>query len=97
MEVPRTARKPVEVDVDAVLPSGVAATLEGVEFALCTHDGPTAVTVGSGHEGRRHCPGRPGVGRQEWGAGRRGGQAPRGVVGAAGERVRYRRRVYRHY
>jgi hypothetical protein len=45
MEVPRTARKPVEVDVDAVLPSGVAAVLEGVEFALCTHDGPTAVTV----------------------------------------------------
>lgn len=45
MELPRTARKPVEVDVAASLPNGAPATLTGVRFALCDHGGPTAATA----------------------------------------------------
>lgn len=45
MELPRTARKMVEVDLDATLPSGAPAALDAVELALCDHDGPTGVTL----------------------------------------------------
>jgi hypothetical protein len=41
----RITRKPVEVDVEVTLPSGDAATLTAVDFALCTHDGPDASTT----------------------------------------------------
>lgn len=45
MELPRIARKPVEVTVAATLPSGAAAHPGGIEFALCDHGGPTAVSI----------------------------------------------------
>jgi hypothetical protein len=45
VELPLTARKPVEVDVVATLPNGLPATLTGVQFALCGHGGPDADTV----------------------------------------------------
>jgi hypothetical protein len=45
MELPRTTRKIVEIDVSAVLPSGAAATLSGVQFGLCDHGGPTPATA----------------------------------------------------
>lgn len=45
MELPRTARKPVEVDVVATQPNGQPATITGVRFAFCDHGGPTAATV----------------------------------------------------
>jgi hypothetical protein len=45
MELPRTARKPVEVDVVATLPNGSPATVTGVRFAFCDHGGPTSATA----------------------------------------------------
>jgi hypothetical protein len=45
MELPRTARKPVEVDVEAVLPNGTDYVPDGMSFALCDHGGPTEATV----------------------------------------------------
>lgn len=45
MELPRIARKQVEVDVAAVLPNGDPATVTGASFAICDHGGPTAATV----------------------------------------------------
>lgn len=45
MEIPRTARIPIEVDVDALLPSGQEAPLTQVRWALCDRSGPTADTV----------------------------------------------------
>jgi hypothetical protein len=45
VELPRTARKMIEVDLDATLPSGAPATVDAVELALCDHDGPTGATL----------------------------------------------------
>jgi hypothetical protein len=45
VELPRIARKPVEVDVTATLPNHDPATISGVECALCDHGGPTPDTV----------------------------------------------------
>lgn len=45
MELPRTARKLVEVEIDATLPSNAPATVDAVELALCDHDGPTGATL----------------------------------------------------
>lgn len=45
MELPRIARKPIQIDVDATLPNGDPATVGAVDVAFCDHDGPTAATV----------------------------------------------------
>lgn len=45
MEIPRTARIPFDVDVDALLPDGEDAPLTEVRWAICDRSGPTADTV----------------------------------------------------
>lgn len=45
MLLPRTAVKPVEVDVTMTLPNGQPGTVDGVRFCLVPHGGPTASTV----------------------------------------------------
>jgi hypothetical protein len=45
VELPRTARKMIEVDLDATLPSGAHPVVEGAEAAFTDHDGPTAATL----------------------------------------------------
>lgn len=45
MELPRIARKPIQIDVAATLPNGDQATIGAVDVALCDHGGPTAATV----------------------------------------------------
>lgn len=45
MEIPRTARQPIEIDVDATLPSGEPAPLSNVRWAICDRSGPTEDTV----------------------------------------------------
>ena len=44
MEIPRTARQPIEIDVDAELPNGDPAPLSDVRWAICDRSGPTADT-----------------------------------------------------
>lgn len=45
MEISRIGQKPVEVEVEAFLPSGLPAELTEADFALCDHGGPNAATV----------------------------------------------------
>ena len=45
MLIPRTARIPVAVDIDALLPNGVEAPLTQVRWAITDRGGPTAATV----------------------------------------------------
>ena len=45
VRIARISRKPVEVDVVVTPPSGDAATLTAVDFALCDHGGPDAQTT----------------------------------------------------
>jgi hypothetical protein len=45
VEIPRTARQPIEIDVDATLPSGDPAPLTDVQWAICDRSGPNADTV----------------------------------------------------
>ena len=45
MQIPRTARIPIAIDVDALLPNGSEAPLTEVRWALTDRGGPTADTV----------------------------------------------------
>jgi hypothetical protein len=45
VEIPRTARQPIEIDVDAELPNGEPAPLSDVRWAICDRSGPRADTV----------------------------------------------------
>lgn len=45
MEIPRTARIPIELDIDALLPNGSEAPLTQVRWALCDRSGPGIDTV----------------------------------------------------
>jgi hypothetical protein len=45
VEIPRTGRQPVEIDVDATLPNGEPAPLSDVRWAICDRSGPTRDTV----------------------------------------------------
>jgi hypothetical protein len=45
MEVPRTGRIPVEIDVDADLPNGDPAPLTDVRWAIVDRSGPNLDTV----------------------------------------------------
>jgi hypothetical protein len=45
VEIPRTARLPIEIDVDAELPNGDPAPLTDVQWAITDRSGPTEDTV----------------------------------------------------
>jgi hypothetical protein len=45
VEIPRTGRQPIEIDVDATLPNGDPAPLTDVQWAITDRSGPTADTV----------------------------------------------------
>ena len=45
VEIPRTARQPIEIDIDAELPNGDPAPLTDVRWAICDRSGPTIDTV----------------------------------------------------
>lgn len=45
MEISRIGQKPIEVEVEAFLPSGLPAEVTEAQFALCDHGGPTAVST----------------------------------------------------